>query len=179
MNEGVDEFAVGVTYSFVRDILWENATTERFLLALGLSEGERLFEVPEMSIWLTGTVQCLPRGTEIPTPTPTLTPTPPPTSTPGPTRTPRPPEGFIDVEVLHYEGQRFPLEQFHEAKPDTCILEHLHATYRVHSLEGGSALDPEPFECGFGTILDVVVTRERITDAIWADYRNRLAESTD
>lgn len=177
--EGKDTYRVYIEYRFVRELLSEAATTQRFLAAFGMLDFDDIDSAPALFLSFSGPVECLPFGAETPTPTPTLTPTPFPTPTPGPTRTPRPPEGFIDVEVLHYEGQRFPLEQFHLAEPDTCLLDHFHADFEVYSLEGGSAFDPDRPECGFGTIFDAVITVERVTDAVWADYRNRFAGLDD
>lgn len=122
-----------------------------------------------------------PTPTRILTPTPATTPTPTPTASPTPTvtPTPRPPEGFIDVEVLNFEGEHYPLEQFHLADPDQCQSKHYHAGFRVFSLHGGDPLDPATAVCGFGRAEEVEVTVERIEMAVWEDYRDRLAAATD
>ena len=109
--------------------------------------------------------ECLPPPT--PTPTPTATATPPPS------------DGFIDVEVLHFVGARYPLEQLHLAEADACLAKHYHAGVRVFSLEGGDLLDPNPLVCGFGRENKVEITVERIEMTVWEDYRNRLIAATD
>ncbi len=180
---GKDEYSVSVEYRLVGRTLSEKATAERFLVGMGLGLGVMESDPPVAGVILSAPVECRAPGADTPTPTPTAPPTPsptwPPTATPGPTRTPRPPEGFIDVEVLHFEGQRFPLEQFNLAKPDECLLEHYHADFAAHSLEGGVAFDPDRGGCGYGTVLEARITIERITDAVWADYRGRYAEGDE
>jgi hypothetical protein len=95
--------------------------------------------------------------------------------TPAPTLTPTPSDGLLGVPVLYYFGDRYPLEQFHLDEPHGCDLEQYHADFEVHSLEGGSALDPDRGGCGFSTVAEITIATERITDAVWADYRNRFA----
>jgi hypothetical protein len=178
---GRDEYRVSVGYRLVAATLSKDAVAERFLLGMGMGTGFIESDPPVAGVMLSAPVECRAPGADTPTPTPTAPPTPsptwPPTATPGPTRTPWPPEGFIDVEVLHFEGQRFPLEQFNLAEPDECLLDHYHADFAAHSLEGGIAFDPDRGGCGYGTVLEARITIERITDEVWADYRRRFAES--
>ena len=84
-------------------------------------------------------------------------------------------EPTVTVEVLIYNGQRFPLELFRLAQPDSCRSPHYHADLAVFSLEGGSATDPNPPECGFGAVGEVSVETVEVSQQLWRDYRNRLA----
>ena len=84
-------------------------------------------------------------------------------------------EPTVTVEMLIYNGQRFPLEQFRVAQPDSCRSPHYHADFEVFSLEGGSATDPNPPECGFGSVDELPVETVEVSQQLWDGYRNRLA----
>lgn len=172
-REFVCEEAGSVHIIYHAEIRWRMVLTVQALTDAVENREELQFkEVDQVvHLFVSEYFECLPP----PTPTPTATPPP----TPMATATPRPPEGFIDVEVLHFAGERFPLEQFHLDEPDSCTLEHYHADFEVHSLEGGVALDPDRGGCGFGTVARITITTDRITDAVWADYRDRFAGVDD
>ena len=99
-----------------------------------------------------------------------------PTPTPTPTETPPPPP-MVEVRVLIYQGERFSLEQFNVADPDACGSRHYHPGFPgpVFSLEGGTATDPAPPQCGFGTVGRTTLRTVRVTESVWQDYRNALA----
>ena len=142
-----------------------HARLSYFVESATLGDEERMWEKSDFASdssydnWFV--MQCL----ALPTPTPTETPTNIPT-----------PEGSFEVEVLHHGNERFPLEQFRVASPDACEEDHYHANFSVHSLEGGTAMDPDQSGCGFGEVgTPGLVSTVRVSAEEWAAYRTALA----
>lgn len=134
-----------------------------FVESATLGEEDRVWEKSDFSRDSTYRVsffmECI-----APTPTPTETPTIVPT-----------PEGSQEIEVLNYNSERFPLEQFNVADADACKEKHYHSGLTVHSLEAGTAVDPGP-TCGFGQVgAPGLVTTVRVSAEEWAAYRSALA----
>ena len=80
------------------------------------------------------------------------------------------PGGDVDVRVLVLGGQAFPASQFILAGRDVCPEAHYHAPGTVFSLEGGSAVDPNPSGCGFGTKAAVPLETESVHRSAWNAY---------
>jgi hypothetical protein len=140
-----------------------HARLRYFVESTNLGEEEQVWKTSEYesgSAYYTGMfMKCLPAPT--PTDTPSNTPT---------------PEGSVEAEVLHQGDQRYPLEQFRVAPPDACGKDHYHASVAVHSLEGGTTVDPAPTRCGFGEVgTPGLVTTVRVSAEEWAAYRTALA----